>query len=290
MAWHKLTIVANELDPETLEAALFATGAESVTLEAGDESEILEPLPGATPLWQQTRVSALYPLRTDAAALAAGLRRALGRESLPPHTLTRLEDRVWEREWLRHFRPRRCGRRLWICPNETPDPAGDAVIVRLDPGLAFGTGTHPTTALCLEWLDGTDLRQQNVLDYGCGSGILAIAALKLGAASATAFDIDEQALQATRDNAGRNDVAERLTIAAARPRGFYDILLANILAKPLIELCADFAGLLPEGGRALLSGILEPQIADVVRAYSRDFRVAPPLLRNGWGGLVCVRL
>jgi ribosomal protein L11 methyltransferase len=195
-----------------------------------------------------------------------------------------LEDQVWERVWLEHFHPMQFGRRLWICPAGQRPAAQNAVIVELDPGLAFGTGTHPTTALCLEWLEGSDLAGNNLIDYGCGSGILAIAALRLGAANAIAVDHDPQALEATRDNAIKNGVHERLTVhlPADAPRQPSDLLVANILAGPLIELAPRLCGLLKPGGRFALSGILADQGAAVAAAYAPFATLGPRHQRDDW--------
>jgi ribosomal protein L11 methyltransferase len=224
----QLTFDVGSADPAPIEETLTSLGATSVTLEDAADDPVLEPAPGETPLWPTVRLRALFREDADPRAIEAGLVKLL-----PPKTLLRfevLEDRPWEREWLRDFHPMRFGRRLWVCPDG--QAAGDANAVRLalDPGLAFGTGTHPTTALCLEWLDGSELRDLRVIDYGCGSGILAIAALKLGAAEAFAYDIDPQARLATRDNAVRNGVADRLTITATAPQEpeSCDLLVANI--------------------------------------------------------------
>ncbi len=278
------------LDPEAAETACFATGALSVTLTDAGDTPILEPLPGATPLWPATAVSALYADDTAVDALAVALCTLLERPALELRFET-LADRVWEREWLKDFKPMRFGRRLWVCPGGMTPPADAAptpVIVWLDPGLAFGTGTHATTALCLEWLDGAQLDSARVLDVGCGSGILAVAALRLGAARAHALDIDPQALIATADNAARNEVAERLTIAAAdAPWGeAHDVVLANILAEPLVALAPSLAAACRAGGHIVLSGLLTAQAVAVTAAYAPWFDMEVPRERDGWVGLV----
>jgi ribosomal protein L11 methyltransferase len=195
-----------------------------------------------------------------------------------------LADQAWERVWLEDFRPMRFGRRLWVCPGGLPAGDADAIRIELDPGLAFGTGTHPTTALCLEWLDGQDLAGCSVVDYGCGSGILAVAAAKLGAAHVVAMDIDPQALIATRENALRNRVAGTLTVTgepALAPRSA-DVLLANILAGPLVELAPRFAEALVPGGRLALSGLLPEQADAVTAAYRPWFHIETTTTRDGW--------
>ena len=278
----QLTFDVGSADPAPIEETLTSLGATSVTLEDAADDPVLEPAPGETPLWPTVRLRALFREDADPRAIEAGLV-----ELLPPTTLLRfevLEDRPWEREWLRDFHPMRFGRRLWVCPDGQAAGDANAVRVALDPGLAFGTGTHPTTALCLEWLDGSELRGCRVIDYGCGSGILAIAALKLGAAGAFAYDIDPQARLATRDNAVRNGVADRLTIAATAPQEpeSCDVLVANILAGPLTKLADRFATLLRPGGRIALSGLLPEQVESVAVAYGPWFMIGATTVRDGW--------
>jgi ribosomal protein L11 methyltransferase len=257
------------LSPADVEAVFTRHGAAAISLTDGGDEPVLEPGPGETPLWADTCITALFPPEVDMEALRSGLRAELGLAQLPPHKIEPLADRVWEREWLKDFGPMRFGRRLWICPGDHKLAADDAVVIRLDPGLAFGTGTHPTTALCLEWLDSLQLRDKTMLDYGCGSGVLAIAALKLGCRSVTAMDIDPQAVVATQTNARDNEVAERLqvTLSADDINGTFDVVVANILAGPLIELAESVASYLAEHGRLSLSGVLSEQVADVMAAY-----------------------
>lgn len=287
--WHQLAVTVEENRADSLAEEFERLGAVSVSFEDAGDQPLFEPKPGETPLWRQTRVIALF--EADADADTDRVRQTLA--SGFPHPLAdwtseTLEDRVWERAWLEHFRPMRFGQRLWVCPTgfEPPDPAG--VNLWLDPGLAFGTGTHPTTALCLEWLDGQDLDGKTVLDYGCGSGILAIAALRLGALEAYGVDIDPQALTASRDNAAKNAVEDRLHLYLPQefPAMQTDILLANILAGPLIELAGELLKRLRPGGLLALSGILAQQ-ADAVRAaYQDHIDFAPPVLREDWALLM----
>lgn len=286
MPFLQLTLPIGSADPTPFEDALLAAGASSITLEDAGDDPVLEPPPGATPLWPRVRIKALF----DAAASPETL-RALFADA----TFEQIADRAWEREWLKDFRPMRFGQRLWICPGgqrpRLDEAAIEPCLIELDPGLAFGTGTHPTTALCLEWLDAAQLQGKFVIDYGCGSGVLAIAALKLGAAGALAVDIDPQALLATHDNAERNGVAERMTVAAPdrEDRGPADILLANILAEPLLELAPAFAERVAPGGSVVLSGILQRQAAPVASRYAAWFDMRPATTRDDWALLYGVR-
>jgi ribosomal protein L11 methyltransferase len=282
-----LSLDIGSIDPEPIEAALFDAGALSITLKDAADSAILEPGPGETPLWPSVSMSALFSADTEDAVLITRLRRTLSQ--LPPHRFETIEDRVWEREWLKDFKPMRFGERLWICPGGM-EPISDeisrtaACLIRLDPGLAFGTGTHPTTALCLEWLDSADLANKTVIDYGCGSGILAIAALVLGAKSAVGIDIDPQALVASRDNANRNEVSNRLDlqgIDAVLPTPS-EVVLANILAGPLHDLASTLASLVRPRGSIVLSGILREQAADLARRYAAWFDMDVPVYRDDW--------
>lgn len=288
MNWLQLVFDSGRETAPALEDTLLELGAVSVTLQpylpdGATEEPVFEPGVGETPLWSATRVVALFEEGTAADAVIAALAELL---PVPPWRAEVLADQAWERAWMADFQPMRFGRRLWVCPSWCPPPDPDGVILALDPGLAFGTGTHPTTALCLEWLDAQDLRGRTVLDYGCGSGILAIAALLLGAERALAVDNDPQALTATRDNAGRNGIApERLLtcLPDALPPGFCaEVTVANILAGPLQSLAPTLAQLTAAGGSLALSGILAEQAAAVSTAYSADFDVAAPVQRAEW--------
>jgi len=280
VSWLQLHLTVDKARAAEAEALMEELGALSVTLTDAEDEPMLEPPPGETPVWTRTRVTGLFPDDTETTALRRQLESTLGAEVF----LEPLEDQPWERTWLDHFRPMRFGDRLWICPSGQEVEAEEAVVVELDPGLAFGTGTHPTTALCLQWLDGAALEGRRVVDYGCGSGILGIAALKLGAAEVIAVDHDPQALAATRENARRNGVVERLrTLAPDEPLpGGADLLLANILANVLVELAPTLAPLLPAGGELVLSGILEEQAGEVARAYAPRFEFAPWSSLEGW--------
>jgi len=278
------------LDAAAVEQACLAGGAIAVTFSDAGDAPVLEPRPGEMRLWGRTQVQALFGPASPALDCLLRLAAALGREP-GEIRLRMLADRVWEREWLRDFHARRFGRRLWICPTHEDVAEEDAVLVRLDPGLAFGTGTHASTALCLEWLDAQPVVPSPVIDYGCGSGVLGIAAARLGAAAVHAYDIDPQALEATRQNARRNGVAQRLRVHRAphalprRPR----LILANILAETLVTLAAWFSARTAPGAQLVLSGLLESQVAEVTAAYATCFDVTLFGARDGWACLVAQR-
>ena len=280
--WQQFVMNLEALDPAAIEAIFLRSGACSVTLSDAGDNPVLEPGPGETPLWADTRITGLFPHACDLQQLEANLRSELGLTALPPHHIEDLEDRAWEREWLKDFGPMRFGNRLWICPGDTGMAEEGAVVVRLDPGLAFGTGTHATTALCLEWLDALPLHGMTVLDYGCGSGVLAVAALKLGSRSATAIDNDPQAVIAARQNALNNGVADRLHVQhSAQPvEGTFDVVVANILAGPLMELAEKIAALLSKSGILALSGVLSEQAVAVMAAYEPWIDFAPAVFRE----------
>jgi ribosomal protein L11 methyltransferase len=282
----ELSFALGELDPEAAEAACFEAGAGAVTFADAADDPVLEPLPGEVRLWRSTILTALFAQPADAPGLAHTLGRAL---NIPPGRIgaRHVEDRAWEREWLRDFHAMRFGARLWVCPHHEQVSEPDAVVVRLDPGLAFGTGTHASTALCLAWLDAHLRPETRVIDFGCGSGVLAVAAALLGAAEVHAFDIDPQALTATAENAAANGVASRVRVhasAATLPTSS-DVLLANILAGTLCTLAPRFAQGVARGGAVVLAGILEPEVPDVTAAYSPWFDVSRFGARDGWAAL-----
>ena len=270
------------LDPAAVEAIFERFGASSLTLTDAGDVPVLEPGPGETPLWADTRITGLFSPDADLSALRDALSAELDLEDLPTHRIEELEDRDWEREWLRDFGPMQFGRRLWIYPKGAVPASEEFEVVYLDPGLAFGTGTHATTALCLEWLDGLSLDGRTLLDYGCGSGILAIAALKLGCLSAVAMDIDPQACLATRQNAIDNDVAQNIEIlsSADEIRGHFDLIVANILAAPLVQFAESITSTLRGHGMLALSGILCEQADEVMAAYEPWIDFDDPVFRE----------
>jgi len=282
MSWLQFVMDLDALDPDVVERAFLRHGAVSVTLTDAGDDPVLEPGPGETPLWSRTRITGLFADDSDLEAFRALLLADLDMTRLPAHRIEQLEDRAWEREWLKDFGAMRFGERLWICPTGSDVNEDEAVVVRLDPGLAFGTGTHPTTALCLDWLDGIDPTGKTLLDYGCGSGILAIAALRLGAASATAMDIDPQAVIATRQNAADNDVAENLLVCGSpgEIEGTFDVVVANILAGPLVQFADFITPMLASRGMLALSGVLCEQADEVMAAYDPWIEFEKPAFRE----------
>ncbi|QIQ21171.1 50S ribosomal protein L11 methyltransferase [Zophobihabitans entericus] len=285
MPWIQIKINTSGQKAEQISDLLSDLGAVSVTFQDTYDVPIFEPLPGETRLWGDTDVIGLYDAETEVDPLIAELRQSPLLTEHFSYKVEQLEDKDWEREWMDNFHPMKFGRRLWICPSwrEIPDP--NAVNVMLDPGLAFGTGTHPTTSLCLSWLDSLDLTGKTIIDFGCGSGILAIAALKLGAKQAIGLDIDPQALQATRDNAQRNNVSDRLTVYLAKdlPDNLTaDVVIANILAGPLKELAPQIIQLVKPDGLLGLSGVLSSQAESVCEAYQADFTLDAVVEQDEW--------
>lgn len=273
---------------EAAEELLWALGATSVTLQDASDQPIHEPDPGQTPLWPGLKIEALFETDIQRSCVISTLMAAGLIENAEEIAFETLADQDWTRAWMDRFEPMQFGQGLWICPSHRqPDPNWP-VVIQLDPGLAFGSGTHPTTALCLEWLAGLDLTGKTVVDFGCGSGVLAIAAALKGADHILAIDHDPQALGATLDNAERNDVADK--IIAARPEDAadapVDIVLANILAGPLIELAPKLIARLQPNGQLVLSGILAEQAGRVSAAYCDSLEAVSSDLREEWVRLV----
>ncbi|KFZ30511.1 ribosomal protein L11 methyltransferase [Pseudidiomarina salinarum] len=284
MPWIQLTLSASEQHAPLVGDMLQAEGALAVTYRDAQDNPIFEPPLDQILYWHETLVTGLFEADTDISPVV----RALRESDLVPadfsYKTDQLEDKDWEREWMDNFHPIQFGKRLWVCPSWRDIPEPEAVNIMLDPGMAFGTGTHSTTALCLGWLDEQDLTGKTVVDFGCGSGILAIAALLLGAERAIGIDIDKQALIASRDNAIRNGVGDRLEVylPADQPSLKADLVLANVLAGPLRELAPVISGYVGSGGELVMSGILERQIDSVQQAYLSEFEFSQPRLKNEW--------
>jgi ribosomal protein L11 methyltransferase len=288
MPWIELHIKTTADYADSLSDQLSLLGAQAVTFQDAGDQPIYEPVPGELNLWQETIVIGLFDYGLQPKPILLYLEEQQATGLIKAFQLKDIADRDWERVCLEHFKPMQFGQRLWVCPSWQTPPDLHAVNVILDPGLAFGTGTHPTTGLCLEWLDQHIQTEQLVIDYGCGSGILGLAALKLGAKAVIAVDNDPQALQATQKNAARNQaVMSRLKTylppELTQLKLSADILIANILAKPLIDLAQYFASLTHEGSDLLLSGILAEQAETVISVYNQWFSFKKPLTsRNGW--------
>ncbi|WP_421266143.1 50S ribosomal protein L11 methyltransferase [Aeromonas veronii] len=283
MPWIQIRINATAKTADKVSNMLLGRGAQAVTFMDAKDVPVYEPMPGETPLWGETEVMGLFDAETDPAPTIAFFQQIFGENV--GYKVEQLEDKDWVREWMDHFHPMQFGERLWICPSWRDVPNPDAVNVMLDPGLAFGTGTHPTTALCLQWLDGLDLTGKTVVDFGCGSGILGIAALKLGAARVIGIDIDPQAIQASRDNAARNGVADQieLYLPADQPQDVEaDVVVANILAGPLRELAPLIAGHGKPCSLMALSGVLESQAPELETIYGQWFEMDPTAVKEEW--------
>ena len=285
--WQELHFTARKPDVEPLENWLFEQGALSVTLEDDADQPLLEPGPGETPLWDRVRVTALFEGARDLAPVLAAVPEEwiLDASAAP----VPLADKAWTREWEAQFHPMQMGERLWICPSWTPPPDPTATNILLDPGLAFGTGTHPTTAMCLRALDAGVTSEMRVVDYGCGSGILGIAAARLGAAAVLGVDNDPQAIIASGNNAAHNDVPT-VQFSAVLPdaaligewAGTADWVVANILAGPLVDLKATLKRLMRPRGQLTLAGLLEQQATAVIAAYAPEVSLAIVDQREEW--------
>ncbi|MBL8199476.1 MAG: 50S ribosomal protein L11 methyltransferase [Chromatiales bacterium] len=279
--WLQATLDCPQAAITAAEETFERLGALVTWTQGADDEEILEPEPGATPLWATVRLTALLPPDTDRDRITA---------AFPGHPVhfEVVADRDWDAEWRKSLKPLRFGRCLWVCPVGQACPDPDGISLLLEPGLAFGTGTHPTTAMCLAWLDGQALAGLRVLDYGCGSGILAIAALALGARSAVAVDIDPQALVATRDNAGRNGCAPQLRcglpadLLPPSRQEHFEVLVANILSGPLVRLAPELRRFAGPATRIALSGILADQATEVIAAFRPWADLAVTEEQGGW--------
>lgn len=280
MKWSQIHITVDQAQVDFTETLLMSLGAVSVTLDDAEDQALLEPLPGETPLWNKVIVTGIYQ-EDDQDPIDVEMLQAFLKEQLPdaPIRHEQLEDQVWERAWMDYYEPIQIAENFWIVPEWLEAPDSNAVNIKLDPGLAFGTGNHASTFLCLQWLGQTDLKDKIVIDYGCGSGILGVAALLLGAKKVYATDIDPQAVLATKQNAELNHVLDRLFVGL--PEEFNaefksqkaDVLVANILAAPLMALAPEFATLLKSEGEFALAGVIEEQVADVTGVYSEFFDI-----------------
>ncbi len=289
MPWVQITLSSSPENSEFLEDMLLLCGAGAVSMLDGADQPVFEPIKGTTPLWQDTQVMGLFEADTDGDALldylGNGWLAAFANTPFPNYKLEILEDKDWERQWMDRFEPLQFGSRLWVCPSWKPVPDPMAVNLMLDPGLAFGTGSHPTTALCLQWIAEQDWQGKTVIDYGCGSGILAIGTILMGAERVLGVDNDTQALTATKDNAQRNGIAAQaipVFLPEDTPQEVVDVMLANILAGPLIDMAAHLAELTKVKGLITLSGILEHQADAVVEAYSPWFDMHTVVSKDEW--------
>lgn len=284
MTWLQIRFTSPKQLAPALDDLLMAAGAVSTTMEDAADQPLFEPPPGTTPLWDTVIVTGLFEADADTDHILLLIQQELG-QALPPVRVEVLEDKDWVRAWQDNYHPMQMGKRLWIVPSWTAPPEPTAVNLLLDPGLAFGTGTHPTTALCLEWLDGLDLSGKIVLDYGCGSGVLGIAALLLGAAQVWAIDNDPQAVLSTRQNAERNGVSKRLQVGlpGTLPAGFQaDVTVSNILAGPLVMLAPTLVQHTRSGGWIGLSGLISRQVDEVRAGYQKWSTMHDVACRDDW--------
>lgn len=290
MAWLQLIIPTNDDLADKLSDALMEHGAVSVTLQDMQDQPVLEPELGTTPMWSQTRVIGLYDANENLNHIIENVEQQL-KIKISEWKAEPLEDKDWVRAWMDSFKPMQFGKKLWVIPSTFKAPQPDAANILLDPGLAFGTGTHPTTSMCLEWLDANPPTDKSVIDFGCGSGILAIAAILLGAKLAQAIDIDPQALIATKDNAKNNQVADKIKtyLPEQFEKSTTPLLLANILASPLIQFAAYFSELTQPQGQIVLSGILAEQAEQVMDAYKPYFDIAVWKQQDDWVCLAGIR-
>lgn len=287
MPWLQIRIPTLPEHTDLLEDALLLAGCQAVTLLDTEDKPVFEPIRGTTPLWEHTTVQGLFEHDIDVAALVETMNNLIQDHSLKTGPLATeiLEDKDWEREWMDNFQPIACGERLWVVPSWLPAPNETAINLKLDPGLAFGTGTHPTTYLCLSWLDRVISGKEQLLDFGCGSGILGLAALKLGAAHMDGIDIDPQAMTATRNNAELNGIASTaysVTTTAQDLKSEYDVVVANILAGTLCDLHKPIISHVKPGGKLALSGILSHQAEEVRSHFVPDIQFDPIEEKDGW--------
>jgi ribosomal protein L11 methyltransferase len=284
MAWHQISVITQENIAPQLADYFTNLGAVSVTYMDAEDEPVYEPAIGETKIWSNTQVIALYELDADPELIKTQVYKQFNNDDLHDWLYEAIADQEWERAWMEYYKPMKFADRLWVCPTDQEQHESGTVCLTLDPGLAFGTGTHPTTALCLEWLASHELSNKTVIDYGCGSGILAVAAVLLGAKVAHAVDIDPQAITATESNALKNKVVDK--IKTYLPEQFTpfqaDIVLANILAKPLIDMAEQICALVVSGGSLVLSGILHEQAESVINAYQHEIIFNPLVQQEDW--------
>ncbi len=284
MAWHQISVITQENLAPQLADFFSDLGAVSVTYMDAEDEPVYEPAIGETKIWSNTQVIALYELDADPELIKSQVYKQFNNDDLHDWVYEAIADQEWERAWMEYYKPMKFADRLWVCPTDQEQVESGTVCLTLDPGLAFGTGTHPTTALCLEWLASHELSTKTVIDYGCGSGILAVASVLLGAKVAHAVDIDPQAITATESNALKNKVVDK--IKTYLPEHFTpfqaDIVLANILAKPLIDMAEQICALVISGGQLVLSGILYEQAESVISAYQHQIIFSPLVQQEDW--------
>ncbi len=284
MTWHQITVITNENLAPRIADFFDNLGAVSVTYMDAEDEPVYEPAIGETKIWSNTEVIALYEIDVDPVLIKTRLYAQFKADQMHNYRHEIIEDQEWERAWMEFYKPMKFAEKLWVCPTDQEQYETGTVCLTLDPGLAFGTGTHPTTALCLEWLASHELAGKTVIDYGCGSGILAVAGILLGAKIALAVDIDPQAITATQSNALKNKVADK--VACYLPEQFTpiqaDLVLANILAKPLIDMAEQISNLVAPGSQLVLSGILYEQAESVMNAYQKYIIFNPPVQQEDW--------
>jgi ribosomal protein L11 methyltransferase len=284
LAWMHLSLVCNADDSAQLTELMTAVGALAVTSSDAGAQILCEDPRGDEVKWTSTRLTGLFENGCDMATVVQRLRAAYAPRELPAHSLEAVAERDWERAWMERFKPMHFGGRLWVCPSWEVPPEPEAINVIVDPGRAFGTGDHESTALCLEWLEANTRVGGELIDYGCGSGILAVAGLRLGFAKAYAVDVEADALQASRENAERNGVLDRLELFRPEqlPGLQADVVVANILAGPLVDMAERISGLARHGGHVVLAGILAEQSAAVAQAYRAFLQLDEPVLKGDW--------
>jgi len=291
MAWQQISVITDEDSAPKLADFFDSLGAVSVTYMDAEDEPVYEPAIGETKIWSNTQVIALYELDAQPELIKTRVCQQFADVPLHHWLIEDVEDQAWERAWMEYYQPMKFADKLWVCPTGQEQHEPGTVCLTLDPGLAFGTGTHPTTALCLEWLASHDLTGKTVIDYGCGSGILAVAAVLLGAKEAHAVDIDPQAITATQDNALKNSVQDKIRCYLPEQFSAFEanIVLANILAKPLIEMSTQISSLVSKDGDLVLSGILHEQAESVIAAYQPYVNMQPPVQQEDWIRLEGIR-